>query len=111
MEDKWVEHWKWLIGLIVVITGMIAGWIAGSKNRNNNTHKDIYEKLSKKADIDFVNQEINKITDNLNTRLESHVHESQAVNELLLRAIDSQKDMMSSMDGKLNILIENQIKK
>lgn len=97
-----METLKWIAGIALGVGTLVTTWVLAHRN----THKDIYNKIDMKANKDYVDTEIKKITENLNVRLDSHVHESNAVNELLLNAMDKQGDLIKSMDGKLNILIQ-----
>lgn len=104
------ETGKWIAGIILSIAALISTWVLARNKGHKDTHKDFYNKLEQleksKADKEFVKDELEKINGNINNRLEAHVHESQAVNELLLNAMDKQGDLIKSMDGKLNILIQ-----
>lgn len=101
---------EWIAGLISFLA-LVTTWILYKNSRHKSTHKDIYDKLDKKADADFVKEELKKMNDHLNERLDSHTEESKAIHELILEQVQQQNKLFTSMDDKLNILIQNQIKK
>ena len=104
------ETGKWIVGVILSISALVSTWLIAKSKGNKDAHKDLYKKLDdlerRKANDDFVKEELKKVNENLNTRMESHIHESTAANELILNAMSTQADLIKSIDGNVKILIQ-----
>ena|SRR4030067_2515754 len=109
------ESWKWVTGIIISLLAIITTWTLASRKNHKDTHKDFYNKLDdlekSKANKDFVREELKKLTENVNSKIEEHVRESVTTSQMMVELILTQKSLITSIDENVKIVLSNMINK
>jgi cobalamin biosynthesis protein CbiD len=112
MEEIWKLLGGWLMACLT-LASLVTAWVLHKKNKNSITHKDIYEKMNKKADKYYVDSEIKKINENINDRIGVYMRETESTYQSMIylfneqgKRVDSVEKKIDSMDVEIDKILE-----